>query len=263
MQPSIFISHGSPMLAIESGPAVDFLRGLGRTLERQYGRPQAILCASAHWETAAPAVSSATRPETIHDFYGFPEPLYRLTYPAPGAPQAARRAADLLRQADFDCALEPGQGLDHGAWMPLRLLWPDADIPVAQLALQQPLGPAHHVALGAALAPILSEGVLVLGSGGAVHNLRALGQSRAAGRFDTPEWAAQFDDWLERAVHRGDGEQLIRYRSFAPHGAMAHPRDEHLLPLHIAFGAGGQRPGRTLYRGFNLGSLSMAAYAFD
>jgi 4,5-DOPA dioxygenase extradiol len=263
MQPSIFLSHGAPTLAIETGPAVDFLRGLGKTIEQAYGRPQAILCASAHWETAAPAVSSAAKPETIHDFYGFPEPLYRLTYPAPGAPAAARRAAELLGAAGLPCALDPGQGLDHGAWMPLRFLWPEADIPVAQMALQQPLGPAHHVALGEALAPIRDEGVLVIGSGGAVHNLRAVMQSRAAGRSGAPDWAVQFDNWLEQMVHAGNGEQLIRYRSAAPNGAMAHPRDEHLLPLHVAFGAGGKKPGRTLHRSFSLGSLSMAAYAFD
>lgn len=263
MQPSIFLSHGAPTLAIESGPAVDFLRGLGKSIEQTYGRPQAILCASAHWETAAPAVSTATRPETIYDFYGFPEQLYRLSYPAPGAPAAARRAAELLTAAGLGCTLDPGQGLDHGAWMPLRFLWPEADIPVAQVALQQPRGPAHHVALGEALAPIRAEGVLVMGSGGAVHNLRALAQSRAAGRFGTPDWAAEFDTWLEQAVHAGDGDALINYRSTVPSGAMAHPRDEHLLPLHVAFGAGGKKPGRTLHRSFNLGSLSMAAYAFD
>jgi 4,5-DOPA dioxygenase extradiol len=263
MQPSLFISHGSPTLAIDTGPAVDFLSGLGQTLEKTYGKPKAILCASAHWETAAPAVSTAERPQTVYDFYGFPEELYRLNYPAPGAPAIAEQAAALMRAAGFRCAVDPTQGLDHGAWMPLRFLWPKADIPVAQVAIQHPLGPAHHVALGKALMPLRAEGVLLIGSGGAVHNLRDVMQGRMAGKSGTPAWAMQFDDWLEQQVHAGNGEQLIRYRSEAPGGAVAHPRDEHLLPLHFAFGAGGGHPGRTLYRGFTLGSLSMAAYAFD
>ncbi|HYM32359.1 MAG TPA: class III extradiol ring-cleavage dioxygenase [Candidatus Cybelea sp.] len=262
MQPSIFVSHGSPTLAIEHGPAVDFLSGLGKAVEAEFGRPRAILCASAHWETPEPAVSTAKRPETIYDFYGFPEELYRLSYPAPGAPDVAGEAMELIGAAGLPCSVDPAQGLDHGAWMPLRFMWPDAKIPVAQVAIQHHLGPAHHVALGRALAPLRSSGVLLLGSGGAVHNLRDLMGRRMRGETGAPEWAVTFDDWLERAATAGDGKKLIDYRREAPGAAMAHPRDEHLLPLHFAFGAGGERAGRTLHKSFGLGSLSMAAYAF-
>jgi 4,5-DOPA dioxygenase extradiol len=244
----LFVSHGAPTLLIEDDPAKGAMERLGRDLPK----PKAILCVSAHWETDAPAVSAATRPETIHDFYGFPEELYRLRYPAPGAPELARRVADLIGAAE-----DPDQGLDHGAWCPLSLMYPEADVPVAQLAIQHARGPAHHVALGRALRPLREEGVMILASGSATHNLRALAWQGGS----TPDWAREFDDWLDTTLRAGAVDDLVDYRSQAPHGAMAHPRDEHLLPIHVAAGAGGK--ARAVYRGFSKGALSMAAYAFD
>lgn len=261
-QPVLFVSHGSPMLALESGPATAFLCGLGREIEAKWGRPKAILCASAHWASATPCLSLAERPETIHDFYGFPESLYRLNYPAPGAPEMARRAAACLDAEGFTAGFDPHRGLDHGAWMPLRMMWPEADIPVAQLAIQPDLGPVHHIALGRALAPLAAEDVLIVGSGGAVHNLRDLALRRQAGDQATPDWAEDFSAWLEAAVRTGDATALADYRNRAPGARLAHPTDEHLMPLHFAFGAGGATPGQPLFRGYSGGSLSMAAFAF-
>lgn len=256
MRPSIFISHGSPALVGEDIPARGFLAGLGREI----GRPAAILVASAHWETQAPRASTAKAPETIHDFYGFPEALYQLRYPAPGAPETAARAIELLRGAGFAAGADSTRGLDHGAWSPLMLIYPEADIPVAQISIQPVLGAAHHISLGRALAPLRADNVLVLGSGGAVHNLAALERHR---HDAPPDWTRRFDDWLTDALETGDEEALADYRRRAPDARLAHPRDEHLLPAFVAYGAGGAGVrGRVLHRSFAHGSLSMAAYAF-
>jgi 4,5-DOPA dioxygenase extradiol len=252
--PAVFVSHGAPSLPLTDSPAAAFLRGLGVTL----GRPAAILCVSAHWDSERPALSLAERPETIYDFRGFPDALYRLTYPAPGAPELARRAAGLLAAAGEMLELDAGRGLDHGAWVPLLLMYPEADIPVVQLSVQSGRGAAPHLALGRALAPLRDEGVLILGSGGAVHNLRQFFGNPGA----TPDWALAFDDWLCRQVEAGAVEALVDYRAKAPHGRQAHPSEEHFLPLHVALGAGGEGVrGRVLHRSFD-GSLSMAAFAF-
>jgi len=257
-QPAIFVSHGSPTLPLERGPAIDFLRQLGTDL----GRPEAILMASAHWDTERPAVSTAEEPETIYDFYGFPPELYRLRYPAPGAPQLARRAKKLLETSGMKTDLDPGRGLDHGAWTSLYLMYPDADIPVTQLSIQSHLGPAHHVRLGEALAPLRDEGVLIFASGGATHNLRELHYHRGS---PVPQpWVAEFNEWLARAVLAGRREDLIGYREKAPHAVRNHPTDEHLIPLYVAVGAGGPAgvPQR-LHTSISSGVISMDAYRFD
>lgn len=252
--PALFVSHGSPMLVFEDIPARHFIAGLGRTIER----PQAILCISAHWETERPTVSAATAPETIHDFYGFPDELYRLRYPAAGAPALARRVAALLDDAGIGGAVDPSRGLDHGAWNPLLLIYPQADVPVAQLSIQAHLDPAHHAKLGRALQPLRREGVLVLASGGAVHNLRQFHVDRE----QPAPWALSFEAWLADRIAAGDEEALVTYRQHRPDGRLAHPRDEHLLPLFVALGAGGGAAGRPLHRSFAHGSLSMAAFAW-
>ncbi|MBF6571438.1 MAG: dioxygenase [Candidatus Binataceae bacterium] len=254
--PIVFVSHGSPSLAIEPSPARDFLEQLGGEL----GQPEAIVCISAHWASAAPAVSGAARPATIHDFYGFPEELYQLSYPAPGAPQIAKRVMDLIRGAGFESGLDSARGLDHGAWSPLRLMYPDALIPVIQVSLQPQLGPAHHFALGQALAALRAEGILVLGSGGATHNL---GQIRGRENLPAPQWVSAFADWLTAAIVEGRSGDLINYRSRAPYAAQNHPSEEHLLPLMVAAGAAGVGArGRCLHASYTYGVLSMASYAF-
>lgn len=252
--PSVFVSHGPPTLILDDNPATAFLRSLGD----QLGRPKAVLCVSAHWETPSPSISTATAPETIHDFYGFPDALYALDYPAPGAPDLAARAAEALADAGLPCTGE-ARGLDHGVWTPMMLMYPDADVPVASLSIQHHLGPAAHIDLGRALAPLRGEGVLILGSGGNVHNLRHFVSSDSA----LPEWAERFDAWLTDVVTAGDDEALSDYRGRTPDGALAHPRDEHLLPLMVAMGAGGEgAQGEVLYRGFINGAIGMGAYAF-
>jgi 4,5-DOPA dioxygenase extradiol len=252
--PTLFISHGAPSLALEPAPARDFLAGLASQLPR----PSAIVVASAHWETPAPAVDRSSAPATIHDFSGFPPALYAMTYPAPGSPALSERIAGLLAAAGLACQ-RVERGLDHGAWSPLTLIYPHADVPVLELALQPALGPAHHLALGRALAALPGEGVLVLGSGGATHNLGAL----RWGGGPTPAWASQFDDWLADAAVRGDGEALVDYQRRAPQARQNHPTAEHYLPILVALGAAGAGArGRALHRSFTYGSLSMAAYAF-
>jgi 4,5-DOPA dioxygenase extradiol len=255
--PSLFVSHGAPSLVIERNDTVAFLRGLGA----QLGRPRAILCVSAHWNTSVPTVSAAAQPETIHDFGGFAPELYRMRYPAPGAPWLAERVAELLAGADITAQVSPTRGLDHGAWVPLSLIYPAADIPVTQLSVQPQAGPAAHFNLGRALAPLRREGVLIMATGSATHNLARLGGDGAP----PPAWAAEFDEWLYEQITRGSVAELLNYRQLAPHAALAHPTDEHLLPLFVALGAGTRDEatrGRALHRGWTHGSLSMAAYAF-
>ena len=257
-QPAIFVSHGSPTLPLERGPAVDFLRRLGPML----GRPEAILMVSAHWDTARPAVSTAEKPETIYDFYGFPPELYRLRYPAPGAPKLAERAAALLGAGGLRTDFDSTRGLDHGAWTSLMLMYPKADIPVTQLSIQSPLGPGHHVRLGEALRPLRDEGVLILASGGATHNLREL--SRQRGNPVPQPWTVEFNEWLADALKSRRTEDLVAYRERAPHAVRNHPTDEHLIPLFVALGAGD--PGgatQRLHSSISSGVISMDAYRFD
>ncbi|MBM3358208.1 MAG: dioxygenase [Betaproteobacteria bacterium] len=257
-QPAIFVSHGSPTLPLERSAAVEFFRGLGASL----GRPQAILAVSAHWDTARPAVSAAERPETIHDFRGFPPELYRLRYPAPGAPQLAARAAKLLEGADLQPQIDPARGLDHGAWTPLLLMYPDADIPVTQLSIQSRLGPGHHVRVGQALRPLLNEGVLIFASGGATHNLRELSHQR--GNPVPQPWVVEFNEWLADAILSQRREDLVDYRNKAPHAARNHPTDEHLIPLFVVLGAGDPAGAtRRLHSSIVSGVISMDAYRFD
>jgi len=250
--PTLFVSHGSPTLILEDVPARAFLATLGQ----QVPRPKAIVAVSAHWNTDQPAVSLATKPQTIHDFYGFPDALYRLHYDAPGAPALAERVAELT-----GAVRDPNYGLDHGAWVPAMLGWPEADIPIFQLSVQPHLGPAHHIALGRKLSTLRDEDVLILGSGSTTHNLRRL--VRGGPNAKPEPWATAFDDWLAETLEKGDEAALADYRARAPYAREAHPTDEHFLPIHVAFGAAGEGAhGRPLHRSFTLGNLSMASYAF-
>lgn len=255
--PALFLSHGSPMLAITQGPTQDFLKGLAATLPR----PKAILAVSAHWEAPAPAVSVTAQPDTIHDFYGFPPPLYEIAYPAPGAPAVGARAAELLEAAGFAVTTDADRGFDHGVWVPIGMLYPQADIPIAQVAIQPEEGPAHHFRMGEALAPLREDGVLIVTTGSLTHNLREFrGQPVEA---PPPDWVSGFADWIAEKVAAGDDDALLDYRGAAPEATRNHPTDEHLLPLFVALGAGPRgRPGRRLFAGYTHGVLAMDAYAF-
>jgi 4,5-DOPA dioxygenase extradiol len=248
--PTLFISHGSPMLALDSAnPAYDFLQNLGASLPR----PRAILTISAHWDTSAPRITGAEHLDTIHDFYGFPEALYELRYTAPGAHVLAKEIAQL---PGVTAGVDLVRGLDHGAWVPLRLMYPQADIPVLQLSLQTALGPAHHLQLGEALKDLRKDGVLVIGSGGATHNLREYFHGDGErGPY------AEFSDWLHDALVRSDREALLDYRRRAPQAARNHPTEEHFFPLFVALGAGGAEAKR-LHHSFDR-SLCMDAYSFQ
>ena len=254
-QPAIFVSHGSPTLPLERGPAVDFLKGLGG----QLGRPEAILIASAHWETNLPMLTGSDKPETIHDFYNFPEPLYRLRYPAPGAPDVAKRAQGLLKDAGFTAAIDGCRGLDHGAWSPLLYMYPQADIPVVQISVQPELGPQHHVNLGRAVRPLQDDNVLIIGSGHLTHNLRDWSRGQGA----PAPYAREFQAWVFEKLKEKDVESLVDYRSRSQHGVRAHPTDEHFLPLFFALGAAAEKakPQR-VYDAIDSGVLAMDAYVF-
>ncbi len=248
--PAIFVSHGAPTLPFDDVPARDFLRGLGQSI----GKPRAILAVSAHWDTDAPMTNSVAVNDTIHDFGGFPPALYDLRYAAPGDALLAREVTALTGGK-----LDTVRGLDHGAWVPLMLMYPDADIPVVQLSVQSHLGAAHHIALGRKLAGLRADNVLVLGSGGFVHNLRRI----APPGSPEPAWSREFSDWIHDRVMAGDEAALADYRAQAPHAATAQPSEEHFVPLHVAFGAGGEKAkAARLHSSATFGSLRMDAYSF-
>ena len=251
--PSLFISHGAPNLVLYDSPTRSFLRELGAKLPR----PDAILIMSAHFETAAPTFETGAQPGMIYDFGGFEPELYRMTYPAPGAPDLAARAAALADKAGLAPQMSKGRGYDHGSWIPLMLMFPQADIPIATLSVQPRLGGAHHLALGRALAPLREQGVLIVGSGGATHNLRAF----FGGEDKTPSWVESFNDWLFTHAEAGD-EAAIAHWPLGPDALKNHPTPEHFLPFPFAFGAGGPgAKGRRLFDAY-VGPLSLDAYAF-
>jgi 4,5-DOPA dioxygenase extradiol len=250
----LFVSHGSPMLALDPGEVGKFWGHLAAT----FPRPGAVLCVSAHWNTVGPAVSAAAQPTTIHDFYGFPEPLYRQKYVTPGAPDLARRVSMLLSEAGIAHGIDPERGLDHGAWVPLRSFYP-AGIPVVQLAVQPQRDARFHCAIGRALAKLGDEDVLILGSGGATHNLREMDFAEGP----PPPWARDFDEWLAETLAAGREEEFLDWQSRAPQARRAHPSPEHFLPIFVAYGAAGPAArAERLWQGFSVGSLSMAAYRF-
>jgi len=244
--PSLFLSHGAPTLPLTDTPARTFLQQLGQTLER----PKAILVISAHWETAVPTVSAVDSNATIHDFGGFSRALYDLRYPAPGSPALAARVAEQLRAGGFDCNIDKQRGLDHGAWVPLLLMYPQADIPVLQLSVQPRLGPEHHLRVGRALAALRDEGVLIVGSGFFTHNLRAMSLDGHVSTVMT-----EFDHWGADALAHGDLDALLDFQHKAPAAQQAHPRTEHFAPLFVTLGAadGDLAAARSVIDGFWLG----------
>ena len=252
--PSLFVSHGSPMFAVEPGVLGPTRARFGAALTDL----SAIVVVSPHWQTRGVRVSGTASPETIHDFGGFPAVLYTLRYPVRGEPALAARVVETLRAAGFEAALDAERGLDHGAWVPLRYLKPAGDVPVLQVSLPHDLDAAGALRLGRALAPLRDLGVLVVGSGSLTHNLYEFRQHIA-----DPDYAQAFADWVADAVARGDTDALVQYRTQAPHAARAHPTEEHYLPLLVALGARSADERRVrLDGGMTYGVLSMDSFGF-
>ena len=242
------------MFALEPGVLGPRLRQLGETLTGI----TAILVVSPHWQTPDLRITGAGQQTAFHDFGGFPAPLYALQYAPPGAPALAQDIVDVLHQAGLSATLDPQRPLDHGAWVPLRHLKPAADLPVVQVSMPQDLDAAGAVRLGQALAPLRDRGVLIIGSGSLTHNLYEFRRS-----IDDPEYAQAFADWIAAALARRDDDDLIDYRTRAPHAARAHPTEEHYLPLLVALGASAPDDIRTrIVGGMTDGILSMDSFGF-
>ena len=233
--PSLFLSHGSPMLAVEPGRTGPLLRSLGETLPR----PKAIVIMSPHWTTQTPRVGNLLKQRVIHDFGGFPPALYELDYPAAGAPALAERIIGMLGKAGLSAQADAIWGPDHGAWVPLRYVYPQADIPVLQLSMQPQQPASYHYRIGQLLAPLAREGVLLIGSGSFTHNLRELRRSEMDGKTDgdSAPHTLEFLHWFLEKMQAGDLEAMFNYRQLAPHAVRVHPSDEHLLTLFFAMGA--------------------------
>jgi 4,5-DOPA dioxygenase extradiol len=254
--PVVFVSHGAPDVLLKASDTVAVWTELGRTLPK----PAAILAVSAHWESLRPTVSAAEFPETIHDFYGFPQELYRIRYPAPGAPALANRVRELLAAAGLPADTNPERGLDHGAWVPLSAMYPDASVPVTQLSLLRNADAPTHFELGRALKRLRDEGVMIMASGAITHNFSWL--NRNAGGDTTPlKQAEVFTNWVAGKVEVGDMSSLLNYRA-SPFGADAHPSEEHFMPLFVALGAAADDSSRRYQPKFTYGALAMDAYVW-
>ncbi len=257
--PVLFVSHGSPMVALDRGGYAAALGAFGAA----HPTPPAVVVVSAHAQAPLPVrVSAHPRPPIVYDFGGFPRSLYALEYRCPGEPAVARRLGEALARAGFPARLDDRMGLDHGAWIPLRLLWPAGQVPVVAVSLPTGVPPDTLVRLGAALAPVRDQGIVVLASGGIVHNLRQV-------RFGDPDapvegWARAFDDWVSEKLAADDRAALLDYRALAPYAAQAAPTPEHFDPLFVALGAAGSgdRP-RAVFAGFQHGTISLRTIAFE
>ena len=255
LAPVLFVSHGAPTFALEPGPLGAQLGEVGRELNGL----RAVLVVSPHWQTRGLEVMTTERPATIHDFGGFPPALYQLAYPAPGAPEAAAEAARPLREAGWQPTENDQRGLDHGAWVPLMHLLPEARVPVFQLSLPHTLDAHQALELGRALAPLRERGIAILGSGSMTHNLYEF--RGAASR--TEPYVARFTEWVREAVLRHDSASLVDYRRLAPEAVRAHPTEEHFLPLLVAMGASGEgEPPLLLDDEVRYGMLSMESYGW-
>lgn len=254
----LYVPHGAPTFALRPGAAGAALAARAQALPA----PRAIVVISPHWATEVATVGFADRLETIHDFWGFPDELYAIRYPASGCREAAEDVVSALAGAGLDVARDTERGLDHGAWVPLRLMFPDADVPVVPLSLQPHLGPAHAHRLGQALAPLVERGFLILATGSLTHNLRDYQIAWQRGG-QTPAYVRPFADWFADKLAGNDLAALLDYRRQAPGAVQAHPSDEHLLPLYIAYGAAGDNPNSDRFHaGIDDYVIAMDAYAF-
>ena len=253
--PSLFLAHGAPDLSLVQHPARSFLETLDDVVER----PRAILMISAHWESRRVELTTGAAPETIYDFYGWPPELYEIVYPAKTDATLIERCAALLEAAGIDHRLNPKRGYDHGAWVPMRMAYPEADVPIVQLSLLKRTGAKEHFELGKVLAPLREEGFLVVGSGATVHNLRMMAPEGSP----VPIWAEAFDQWLFDSLERRDLEGMLSFPNAPKTALAAHPTIEHFLPFFVAMGAGWDGgSSQCLHQSYSYGSLGMSCYAF-
>ena len=260
MLPSFFIAHGAPLLAIENNEYTQFLNHLGITLSK----PKAIMLFSAHWESNIQKVSSVDGYETIYDFGGFSEDLYRMKYPAKGNEEITKEIIQLFINQDVSYEVDTNRGLDHGAWVVLRLLYPDADIPVISMSVNPHLSPEEQYKIGKSLSALREKDVLIVASGGTVHNLRALNWGKdTTGEID--DWALDFDNWLSGHLKNWDVESLFNYQTLAHNANLAVPPYgvEHFVPIFYAMGAADdQRTAKLLHRSYRYGNLSHSVWQF-
>jgi len=255
---ALFVPHGAPTFALYPGAAGTALTGAAASLPR----PRAIVVVSAHWDTDMPMIGVAERPETIHDYRGFPSQLNDIRYPATGCREAAGEVRRCLEAAGFEVGLDESRGLDHGAWIPLRLMFPDADVAVVPMSIQSRFGPSHHLRIGRALAPLAESGMLLIGSGNLTHNLRDFHEACMTGG-GSPAYVREFADWMAARLAAGDTPALLDYRHQAPHAERAQPTEDHLLPLFVALGAGGDNcASLRFHAGVDEFVLAMDAFAF-
>lgn len=254
--PSLFLSHGSSILALEEEPTTLFLRNLSSQLPK----PEAIIVASAHWETDHLMITGASYPETIHDFGGFPKELYEIQYPVPGNPKLSERIKSLLIESGFNAEIDPIRGLDHGVWDPLYVMYPNADIPVVEISVQPNQNAKYHYNIGQALASLKDENIFIIGSGNLTHNLREAFRGQ---HQKTPEWVSGFSEWVADRVKNNDISSLLNWKELAPYANQNHPTPEHFLPFFIALGvAGDNQYAKRLNTETAMGVLAMDAYIF-
>ena len=258
--PALFVSHGAPLFALDAGTTGPALTQWGQSLKSQYPGLRGVVIMSPHWMARSAQVMTGPQPATWHDFGGFPPALYQLQYPAPGAPALAQEVLALLEQAGIDARGDAARPFDHGAWVPLMHLFPQADVPVVQVALPVGAGPAEVYAMGAALRGLREQGVLVVGSGSMTHNL-----AEFFGGADQPaSYVVEFSRWIEAQLEQGDTAALLDYRARAPHARRAHPTEDHFLPIFFALGAAGEgAEAHYLSREVMHGMLAMDAFALQ
>jgi 4,5-DOPA dioxygenase extradiol len=256
--PALFVSHGSPMTALESGPYHEALRNFGRT----HAKPRAIVVVSGHWEQGPPLSVTAWRQHPlIYDFYGFPPELYQVTYPAPGDPAVAQEVSRLLGKHSIECKLQTNRGLDHGAWVPLRIMYPAADVPVVELSQPQVRTPRQLFKMGEMLAALRDQGIMIVGTGGVVHNLRML---RRMENTPPDSWAVEFDQWFKNRLESRDWEALFAYQQKAPFAREAAPTTEHFDPLFVTLGAAGKDDDlHHIYEAIEMGNMSLRTFAME
>ena len=256
--PSLFVSHGSPMIMVQPSPSQDFFKDLGARLPR----PKAIVSVTAHWTTAQPMINADSNPQTTHDFYGFPEELYMLSYPAPSDAGVADAVFEALKGKGIEAEITRDRGRDHGTWAPLKLIYPAADIPVLELSVQPRKSARWHYEMGQALAPLREDGILVMGSGAFTHNLRAADRHNIDAK--PLDWVQAFTEWGRAQIKDGNWEALLDWETQAPFAQDNHPTPEHFLPLFVALGAAGGAPvSDHLFDGIENAAFAMDAWSFS